>query len=74
MRRCQSRGWEVIFLGANFNADTQARSFGISANKVINSSLRNMDNTMKFYAGATASYASNKGEIDTMAVRDSLSK
>lgn len=65
---CQHRGWEVIFMGAEFNADTIARSYGLSEGKVINPSLRNMNETMSFYATASANYVGGR-EIDTMAVK-----
>ena len=71
---CQARGWEVLFLGAEFNADTVAQNYGLSAGKVINTSLRNMDATMNFYATASADYTVSGKAVDTRAVKASLAK
>lgn len=71
---CKSRGWEVVFLGAEFNAETTARNFGLDTSKVINTSLRNVGASMNFYADASASYAKTGAAIDTMAVKADLAK
>lgn len=69
---CQTRGWEVIFMGAEFNADSVARSYGLADSKVINSSLDGMNQNMRFYATASANYATMGQAIDTTQVRSSL--
>lgn len=62
---CTHRGWEVIFLGAEFNATNQAFSYGLGADKVMNSSLGGMNNNMRMYASASATYAKTGAAIDT---------
>lgn len=69
---CQKRGWEVIFLGAEFNADVIARNYGIAESKVINTSVADMGRSMQFYATASANYATMGNAIDTTVVRSSL--
>jgi von Willebrand factor type A domain len=67
---CQHRGWEVIFLGAEFNADHTASTYGLSSTKVINSSTRNMKDSMAFYASATTAYGTNATAFDTSSVKE----
>lgn len=62
---CTHRGWEVIFLGAEFNATRQAMSYGLETTKVFNSTVNNMDATMRSYASASASYVTTGKAIDT---------
>ena len=61
---CQNRGWEVIFLGQEFNVETTARSFGLNETKFLNADRGNINNNMRFYASSTAAYASGQA-IDT---------
>ena len=72
IEKCKERNWEVVFLGAEFNAETTARNFGLDTSKVINSSLRNVGASMDFYADASASYAKTGAAINTMAVKGDL--
>ena len=69
---CQNRNWEVLFLGAEFNAETVAHSYGISSGKVINTSLNNISATMDWYAGSTTAYATRGVAVDTSAVKADL--
>jgi hypothetical protein len=57
---CKGRGWEVVFLGAEFNADNVARSYGLTGDKVINTTLRNMDTSMSYFSANATAYASGK--------------
>ena len=66
---CTNRGWEVIFLGAEFNADATASMYGLSKSKVINSSVENLTKNMRSYATGTMNYASGTA-IDTTAIRE----
>lgn len=71
---CQKRGWEVLFLGAEFNADNIATSYGLAPSKVINSSLRNMSQTMDWYATSSAQYATVGAAINTTSVKSTLAQ
>jgi uncharacterized protein YegL len=71
---CQKRGWEVLFLGAEFNADHIASSYGLAAGKVINTSLRNMDASMSFMAASSTNYTRTGEAIDTLSVKDKMAK
>lgn len=71
---CQKRGWEVLFLGAEFNADHIASSYGLAAGKVINTSLRNMDASMQYMAMSSANYTKSGEAIDTMSVKEKMSR
>lgn len=62
---CKYRGWEVIFLGAEFNANKQAMDYGLGLDKVYNSSIGQMSNTMRSYATASATYMKTGAAIDT---------
>lgn len=66
---CQNRGWEVIFLGAEFNADNIATSYGLGLDKVVNN-VRSADlnSTMRFYASSSSNYMSGSA-IDTSSMR-----
>lgn len=71
---CQNRGWEVVFLGAEFNADHIATSYGLSRDKVINSSLGNMERSMSFMAASSTAYAMTGEAINTAAVKSAMEK
>lgn len=68
---CKGRGWEVVFLGAEFNADNVARSYGLTGDKVINTTLRNMNTSMDHYSGLTKSYMSG-ASISTESVKAAM--
>ena len=71
---CTKRGWEVLFLGAEFNADHVATSYGLSASKVINTSLENTARSMEFYAKSSAMYSTSGAAIDTLNVKADMAK
>lgn len=56
---CKKKGWEVIFLGADFDAVTQASTVGLSMSKAINITAGNYDDTMYSLADKTMCYASS---------------
>lgn len=67
---CTNRGWEVVFLGAEFNADNIARDYGLSLTKTVNSNINNLDYTMRSYGLASAHYAAGAiSGIDTTSMR-----
>jgi hypothetical protein len=51
---CRKKGWQVIFLGADFDNAQQATSYGNMGAQTVSSSVRNMGATM-------ASMASKRG-------------
>lgn len=65
---CTNRGWEVIFLGAEFNATRQAFDYGLGAGKVMNSSVATMNSSMRSYGTMSAEYAKSGTAIDTTKV------
>lgn len=72
---CQHRNWEVVFLGAEFNADTVAQDYGLAASKVINTrSAQNLSATMDWYATSSMAYAKTGAAIDTTAVKAQFGK
>lgn len=52
----RSKGWQVIFLGANFDNAAQATSYGTSSANTVNSSMRNMGATMMAAASKRGVY------------------
>lgn len=55
---CRAMGWQVIFLGANFDNAAQAASYGTQARNTVRSSSVNLAQSMNFMAGKRAAYAS----------------
>lgn len=53
---CRGRGWQVIFIGANFDNAQQASGYGNSARQTVYSSTRNMSPTFSMMATARAAY------------------
>jgi uncharacterized protein YegL len=67
---CQKRGWEVVFLGAEFNAETVARNYGLDTSKVISTrSAQNLSATMDWYATSSMNYATTGAAINTTSVK-----
>lgn len=62
VKSLSKRGWEVIFLGANFDATSTAASAGLASNKFVNSSKMKLSNTMRDLGSRTRAYA---GATDT---------
>lgn len=65
---CRAKGWQVIFLGANFDNAQQARSFGAQGAQTISASGFNLASTMRNTAKMRSSYAS--GASATMSYTD----
>src|SRR6202044_3378735 len=45
--KCRAKNWQVIFLGANFDNAHQATSYGAAAHNTVQSSVRNLGETMR---------------------------
>lgn len=56
---CRDKGWQVIFLGANFDNAMQATSYGALAGQSVNSSTANMRSTMTKMGSKRADYAAS---------------
>jgi hypothetical protein len=61
--RCRSKKWEVIFLGADFDAMQQGVSVGNSMDKTINMTAGNYGNTMRSMSAKACLYASGQADI-----------
>lgn len=61
----RARGWVVSFLGANFDNAQQAAGYGTAANNTVQSSIRNLGDTMSAMASKRAVY-STTGQSATM--------
>lgn len=48
--RCRAKGWQVQFLGANFDNQSQAMSYGATRSATIQTSSANFSNTMSAMA------------------------
>ena len=68
---CTSRGWEVLFLGSEFNADSTATGVGLGTNKVMNATLNNQNAFMRGLATASTSYFETGEAVDTTQMRNS---
>jgi len=58
--KARAKDWEVIFMGADFDAMAQSASVGNQVSKTINISVGNYQNTMRGFAGSTAAYATGQ--------------
>lgn len=56
---CKGKGWEVLFLGADFDAVTQGSSLGLTRSKGINMTVGNYADTMDLLSQKTMCYASS---------------
>jgi len=75
LKTCERRGWEVVFLGAEFNNDKVAQDLGFKLDKVINTRNANqLGDTMQFYAKSASAYSTNGEAINTTKMRTELDK
>lgn len=65
---CRAKGWQVIFLGADFDNFTQASSYGTMAAQTISASVENFAGTMRMSAMKRGLYGS--GAASNMAFSD----
>ena len=70
IEKCKADGWEVIFLGAEFNVDRMATSMGVDLSKTVSvGDKARFGSTMRSYSTATMNYANMGTAIDTTALR-----
>lgn len=55
---CRLMGWQIVFLGANFDNAAQAAGYGTQSRHTVRTSAANLGATMSFMAGKRAAYAS----------------
>jgi hypothetical protein len=53
---CRAKGWQVIFLGANFDNARQSTSYGNASHHTVSASAGNFVGTMTMTAGKRAAY------------------
>lgn len=53
---CRAKGWQVIFLGANFDNAQQATSYGAMAGQTMSSSTANLSASMRGVASQRVNY------------------
>jgi hypothetical protein len=58
IERCKAKGWEVIFLGADFNAYGEAQNIGVHVNQVLNIGRGQFAASMMNLAAKSTMYAS----------------
>jgi hypothetical protein len=56
LEKCRAKGWQVIFLGADYDNAVQAASYGNSMAATADSSIRNLSQTMDATASLRSSY------------------
>lgn len=64
IEKCEKKGWEVIFLGANFDVSQDAVSVGLAASKFVNNAKGTFDVAMANFASSTRSYSSMGAAIN----------
>jgi uncharacterized protein YegL len=57
--RCRERGWQVVFLGADFDTMAQAADLGARADQALNMRTGHYSASMAFVAHSTAAYATS---------------
>lgn len=63
LERCKRRGWQVVFLGADFDAVTQASTVGVMRANSLNMSVGNYAATMDSLGEKTVAYAASGSGI-----------
>ena len=61
---CRAKNWQVIFLGANFDNAAQATSYGAVGGQSVNSSTKNLGQTMRSMGIKRADYAVTGATMD----------
>ncbi len=59
IERWKSAGYDVVFMGADFDAFGQAGSIGVAAGQTLNLKKSNVNVTMDSYVGRTVAYAAS---------------
>lgn len=57
IKKCKDKDWQVIFLGADFDAFSQASNVGVGQNFTINTSFGNYGNVMRDVAHKSMNYS-----------------
>jgi hypothetical protein len=65
---CRAKGWQVIFLGANFDNAVQAQSYGTMSGQTVSAARGQMVNSTRMTASKRAAYGS--GQAATMDFSD----
>ena len=60
VKRTEEKGWEVVFMGANFDVSRQAASFGKGFDKFMMATPGNFADTTRMMAMHTSSYLSGE--------------
>jgi|688.fasta_scaffold397099_2 uncharacterized protein with von Willebrand factor type A (vWA) domain len=67
IKKVEARGFEVIFLGANFdNAEQQAVGYGVAMDKTMNISKGNLESSMRSMSQMTMAYMSGSSASITL--------
>lgn len=66
--RIRARGWQVVFLGADFDNAAQAAFYGTKAAQTVQSSVCNMSATAESLGAARSAYAT--GAANDMSISD----
>jgi len=61
--RCRAKGWQVVFLGADFDAVRQGATVGVTMDSAINMTAGNYGATMRGVRHKTMAYASGAGDV-----------
>lgn len=61
---CRAKGWQVIFLGANFDNQRQAAAYGVALNQTVSSTMANMGSTMSAMATKRSAYGATGQSIN----------
>lgn len=64
LNRCAAKKWEVVFLGADFNAFGEAANVGVVADKVMNLTAGNYAVAMRGFASKSADYAMSGAAVN----------
>lgn len=58
LQRCRDRGWQVVFLGANYDTVQEAATYGTNLGQTVNSTSANLRATMTVMASKRGVYGS----------------
>lgn len=70
VKRLADKGWETVFLGADFDAMAQAGAVGVGTGKTLNMTASNYTASMGNLAGKTRAYAGASGQSLSSAALD----
>jgi len=70
----RERGWQVTYLGANFDNQKQAATYGATLSGTVQTSAANFAGTMRAMAGKRGLYATGAGDMSWTAHEQSMAK